>query len=59
MALETAWQERASEEEIAAAGHAVNFDEESVTCPACQTTFSPEGEEDEPIECPDCGLRLG
>ena len=53
-ALVVSWAESASADEIRAAAHVINHNDEEITCPACMSA-SPSGSQN----CTDCGLRLG
>ena len=54
LTLESSWMDQLDEAEREAACIVLDFGAETMTCPACLTSF-PTG----PRECPDCGLFLG
>ena len=47
-------ESRMSDDELAAASHAVDFDADEATCPACGAAFATTH-----TRCPDCGLNFG
>ena len=52
--MDDVWRQHLDDDAQQAAELVIDFRAETMTCPACLTTF-PTG----PVECPDCGLHLG